>query len=162
MDPSLQQELIIRHYRRPRHRGRLEAPSGTARVTNPFCGDEVTIDVRVADGRLVEASFDGRGCTISQASASMLMSRIQESRLEDVRGLAHRFTAFVKGEEGGGEEDMRELAALQGVTRFPTRVRCALLAVEALLEALADAGVDSVDPESGVQQGKDGVDESSG
>lgn len=138
MDPALQQQLITQHFRHPRHRGRLAGPSGTARATNPFCGDEVTVDVRVEDGRIVEAAFEGRGCTISQASASMLMSMIQNASREDAASLVGRFTVFVKGE--GGEEDrsLRDLTALAGVSRFPTRIRCALLPFDALTRALTD------------------------
>lgn len=111
-------------------------PTGTARVTNPFCGDEVTVDVKVEGDLVVEATFDGRGCTISQASASMLMSLVQERSLDDVSDLVGRFTAFLRGEPGDGDTGLRDLIALKGVSRFPTRVRCALLPFEALTRAL--------------------------
>ena len=138
MDPALQQELIVRHYRRPRNRGRIDEPTGTGEATNPFCGDEVTLDLVVRDGRVDEALFDGRGCTISQASASMLTSRLEGKTLDEVRDLMDRFARYLRGEEGASEEGLGELVALQGVARFPTRIRCALLPFDALREALGE------------------------
>lgn len=138
MDPAFQQQLITQHFRHPRHRGQLDRPSGSARVTNPFCGDEVTVHVRVEGDRIAEAAFEGRGCTISQASASMLMSLIQDASTGEAEALVRRFTAFVKGEGGEADGSLRDLTALEGVSRFPTRIRCALLPFDALTRALTD------------------------
>ena len=140
MDPAFQQQLITQHFRHPRHRGRLDRPTGSARVTNPFCGDEVTVDVRVEGDRIAQSAFEGRGCTISQASASMLMSMVQGASREEAAALVRRFTAFVQGEGGGADGTLRDLTALEGVSRFPTRIRCALLPFDALTRALSDDG----------------------
>jgi nitrogen fixation NifU-like protein len=149
---ELYQELILDHYRRPRNRGRIlggpQEPGEvrTAELANPLCGDEVALTVLLSDGRVADCRFEGVGCAISMASASMLTERVKGLAAAEAVDLAAKVRALARGEGGGddgGEPDgaaaperLGPLAALAGVARFPVRVRCALLAWDALERAL--------------------------
>jgi len=137
MDPnSLYQELIARHSRRPRHRGVLEDATAVVSMRNPGCGDEITLQLRVADGRIEAMRFEGEGCSISQASASMMSELLEGKTIEESRALLARFTELVHGrDDAARDRSLGDLRALSGVARFPVRVRCALLAWDALREA---------------------------
>lgn len=142
---AIYQELILDHYRRPRNKGALEAADAVAERRNPLCGDEIVLQLAF-DGDVVrEARFTGRGCSISQASASMLTQAVRGRTRAEADALLRRFTALVHGQEGpagadpGRDETLGELRALQGVARFPARIRCATLAWSALDEALRGA-----------------------
>jgi nitrogen fixation NifU-like protein len=134
---AIYQELILDHYRRPRNKGALEAADAEAERRNPLCGDEIVLQLAF-DGDLVrEAGFTGRGCSISQASASMLTQALRGRTRAEAEALVRRFTALVHGDaEAGRDETLGELRALQGVARFPARIRCATLAWSALDEVL--------------------------
>lgn len=134
---ELHQAVIRDHFRRPRNRGALDPPAASGHAHNPFCGDTVRIWARVEDGRIAEVTFDGRGCSISQAAASMLTTLLQGS---DVEGVDHLRQAFADGLTPDGPalpKELGDLRALAGVKRFPSRVRCAVLPFDALEEALA-------------------------
>lgn len=134
--PGLYQEIIRQHASHPRHRGALDSPDVAITVENPTCGDEVTLHLRVRDGTIEAARFQGEGCAISQASASMMADRLEGITLREAAGLAQRFRALVQGDAAAGDvAELRELRALRGVARYPVRVRCALLAWEALRRA---------------------------
>ena len=137
---AIYQELILDHYRRPRNKGPLEAPDAAAERRNPLCGDEIVLQLAF-DGDVVrEARFTGRGCSISQASASMLTQALRGRTRAQADALLRRFTARVHGDaDAGRDETLGELRALQGVARFPARIRCATLAWSALDEALRGA-----------------------
>jgi nitrogen fixation NifU-like protein len=137
MDPnSLYQELIAQHSRRPRHRGVLEDATAVVSMRNPGCGDEITLQLRVADGRIEAVRFEGEGCSISQASASMMSELLEGKTIEESRALLARFTELVQGRgDAARDRSLGDLRALSGVARFPVRVRCALLAWDALREA---------------------------
>ncbi|GLC26719.1 Fe-S cluster assembly sulfur transfer protein SufU [Roseisolibacter agri] len=137
---AIYQELILDHYRRPRNKGALEAPDASAERRNPLCGDEIVLQLAF-DGDVVrEARFTGRGCSISQASASMLTQALRGRTRAEADALLRRFTALVHGDaEAARDGALGELRALQGVARFPARIRCATLAWSALDEALRDA-----------------------
>jgi len=133
----LYQEVILTHYRRPRHRGTVTAPTGRAHVANPTCGDEVIVEVRAEGDRLVEVRFGGYGCTISQASASMMADRVEGCTRAEAETLHRRVVALVHGDpDAARDPTLGDLRALAGVAKFPPRVRCALLAWEALEHAL--------------------------
>ncbi|MCS7272785.1 MAG: SUF system NifU family Fe-S cluster assembly protein [Fimbriimonadales bacterium] len=136
---ELYQEIILDHYRHPRGRGELEPPKITQEGFNPSCGDEVILDVRVENGRVSDVRFRGRGCSISQASASMLVEAVKGKSLEEARQLIQQVLALVKGEIEADFEQHGELAALAGVRNFPVRVKCATLAWHTLEEALKQA-----------------------
>ena len=142
---SLYQQLILEHYKRPRNKGELDDASVGVHMRNPTCGDEVKLQLRVEDGVVVGVGFTGQGCSISQASISMMTDRLKGARVEDALALAERFTRMMHGdEEPARDRSLGDLRALQGVSRFPVRVKCALLGFDALQEALKEesAGAD--------------------
>lgn len=133
---SLYQELILQHYRHPRNRGELEAPDVEIRMRNPVCGDDLTLQLTVRGDRIEAARFHGQGCSISQASASMMAQLLEGRSLAEADALAARFTGMMHGDpEAAGDRSLGDLRALAGVSKFPARVRCALLAWDALQEA---------------------------
>jgi nitrogen fixation protein NifU and related proteins len=138
---GLYQEVILDHYRRPRNKGALEAPTGSASLRNPLCGDEVEVQVELKDGRVADVRFSGRGCSISQASASMMTELVKGQTPDEVRALGERFAEMIRGDAAAaGDKRLGQARALSGVARFPTRVRCALIAWEAMARAAADPG----------------------
>ncbi len=141
---ELYQEIILDHYRHPRGRGELEPPKITQEGFNPSCGDEVIIDLRVEDGRISDIRFHGRGCSISQASASMLVEAVKGKTLEEAHQLIEQTLALVKGEVEADYAVHGDLVALAGVRNFPVRVKCATLAWHTLEEALKQASAEAV------------------
>jgi nitrogen fixation NifU-like protein len=138
---GLYQELILDHYRRPRNKGTLGAPTGSASLRNPLCGDEVEVQVELKEGRVADVRFSGRGCSISQASASMMTELVKGQTPDEVRALGERFAAMIRGDaDAASDAVLGQARALSGVARFPTRVRCALIAWEAMARAAADPG----------------------
>ncbi|MDM7460157.1 MAG: SUF system NifU family Fe-S cluster assembly protein [bacterium] len=133
---ELYQAIILDHYRQPRGRGELEPPKITQEGFNPSCGDEVIIDLRVEDGRITDVRFHGHGCSISQASASMMTEAVRGKTLAEAHALIQQATALVKGELDGDFETLGDIVALAGVRYFPVRVKCATLAWHTLEEAL--------------------------
>ena len=136
---ELYQEIILDHYRHPRGRGELEPPKITQEGFNPSCGDEVILDLRIEDGRICDIRFHGRGCSISQASASMMTEAIKGKTLAEARELIQQVIAMVKGETEGDPDALGDIVALAGVRHFPVRVKCATLAWHTLEEALRHA-----------------------
>ena len=142
---ELYRQVILDHYRNPRRSGRLESPTAHADGTNPLCGDEISLDLAVRDGKVTEAAVTGRGCSISQASASMMADRIVGKTLTEVEDLIHRVKRLLDIEEGNAGLDperpgaaLGDLESLAGVRRFPVRVKCADLPWATLQQALAD------------------------
>ena len=134
VDDDLYREIILDHYRNPRHKQALVAADRTVAASNPLCGDEIDLMVQFDDGGISAIGFEGRGCSISQASASMLCEAVTGMRVDDASALAGRFRAMLQG--GTATADLGDLEALQGVRAYPVRVKCATLAWNALLEAL--------------------------
>lgn len=141
---DLHAAVIRDHFLHPRNRGALDGPAATGHAHNAHCGDTVRISVRVEDGVLAEVAFDGRGCTISQAAASMLAKVIAGRRVESVPGLRSAFAEGLASPKAGMPEVLGDLCALVGVSRFPSRVRCAVLPFEALAAALVNHGLQNV------------------
>jgi len=134
---ALYQEVILDHYRRPRNRGTLAEPTGSASLRNPLCGDEVDVHVAVQDGKVADVKFGGRGCSISQASASMMTELVKGRTPDEVHALGERFAEMIRGNaEAAKDQALGPARALSGVSRFPTRVRCALIAWEAMERAV--------------------------
>ena len=134
---ALYQEVILDHYRRPRNRGTVPEPTGTASLRNPLCGDEVDVQVSVQDGKVTDVKFGGRGCSISQASASMMTELVKGRTPDEVHALGERFAEMIRGNaEAAKDQALGQARALSGVSRFPTRVRCALIAWEAMERAV--------------------------
>lgn len=134
---ALYQELILDHYRRPRNRGTLEHPDVALRKKNPLCGDVIDLQLQFDGDTLREVRFTGEGCAISQAAASMLTQRLKGKSTAEAALILDRFARMVHGEEGAADESLGDLRALSGVSRLPVRHPCALLASDALAEALA-------------------------
>ena len=142
---ELYREVILDHYRSPRNRGALDAPDAHAEGNNPLCGDEIALDLRIDDGVVTEVGAVGQGCSISQSSASMMTDAIKGKTLEEVRDLTARFKGMMDietGEDPGLDADrpgavLGDLEALQGVRKFPVRIKCANLPWTTLEEALA-------------------------
>ena len=136
---ELYQEVILDHSRHPRHHGVLENASHKAEGYNPLCGDRVTVYLRLdADSRVDDISFQGKGCAISQASASLMTDLILGRRIEEAEKLMGGFLHLVKGEDADGlsEDDRETLNVMAGVSAFPMRVKCATLAWHTMKSAL--------------------------
>lgn len=139
---QLYQEVILDHYRRPRNKAAFDGATHSITMNNPLCGDVIELLLRVEDGSIEQAAFLGKGCSISQASASMLTSRIVGRSTEDAIKIAATFTRMLHGdEEAAGDEELGDLRALAGVSKFPVRIKCALLAWNCLDE-LVGAGAE--------------------
>ena len=141
---ELYRQVILDHYRNPRRSGRLAEPDAHADGNNPLCGDDISIDLALRDGRVLDVAVSGRGCSISQASASMMADRIVGETLEEVAELTHRVKRLLDIEEGDAGLDpdrpgaaLGDLESLAGVRRFPVRVKCADLAWTTLEQALS-------------------------
>jgi nitrogen fixation NifU-like protein len=134
---SLYQQLILEHYRNPRNKAELEEKSVEIHMANPVCGDEIRLQLRIEGDRIEEAKFVGQGCSISQAAVSMMTTLLEGRALEEADALAKRFTAMMHGDEAAAKDrSLGDLRALQGVSKFPVRIKCALLGFDALQEAL--------------------------
>ena len=140
---SLYQQLILEHYRNPRNKGELEEKTVEIHMANPVCGDEIRLQLRIEGDRIEDVKFLGSGCSISQASVSMMTIRLKGSSIDQADELAKRFTDMMHGDESAvKEKSLGDLRALQGVSKFPVRIKCALLGFDALQEALKkEAGV---------------------
>ena len=138
---SLYQQLILEHYRRPRNKAELPDRTVEVLMTNPVCGDEIVLQLEIEGDEIRAARFAGQGCSISQASVSMMTVLLEGRKLADADGLAARFTRMMHGDESAaGDRALGDLRALQGVSKFPVRIKCALLGFDALLEALKQSG----------------------
>lgn len=132
---DLFREVILDHYRKPRNHGRLAAPTASAEGMNPVCGDEVTIDLDLNGEVIGDIAFAGRGCSISQCSASMMTGRLKGITLAEARAVTAQVRAMLI--DGAiPPADLGDLEALQGVAKFPVRVKCALLCWNVLQLAL--------------------------
>jgi nitrogen fixation protein NifU and related proteins len=134
---SLFQELILDHYKHPRNRGELADATYSVHMRNPTCGDEIRLQLRVRDDVIEDARFIGEGCSISQASVSMMTQLVKGKSVQDALGVAERFTQMMHGDaDAARDRALGDLRSLAGVAKFPVRVKCALLGFNALEEAL--------------------------
>ncbi len=143
---ELYREVILDHYRNPRHRGSLPHAHFHAEGQNPSCGDEFSLDLIVENGVVVEIATQGQGCSISQASGSMMADLVKGKTLEEATDLTHKFKTMMSIEEGENPVDpsrpgavLGDLEALQGVRKFPVRIKCADLPWATLSDALSEA-----------------------
>jgi nitrogen fixation protein NifU and related proteins len=134
---DLYKEVILDHYKSPRNKRDLPGAELSASQYNPLCGDEITIHAHVDDGKVAELSFEGRGCSISQASASMLTEAVGGKPVQEALGLADEFRSMMQGAAEPNEEEFGDLIALRGVVKYPVRIKCAVLAWDVLQEALS-------------------------
>ncbi|HEY8853541.1 MAG TPA: SUF system NifU family Fe-S cluster assembly protein [Gemmatimonadaceae bacterium] len=135
---ALYQEMILDHYRRPRNKGALEKADATVEMKNPLCGDEITLQVAFEGDSVCDLRFSGRGCSISQASASMMTQLVKGKSTEEIDAIRKQFRDLMLGNAPADDAQLGSLRALSGVARFPARVKCALLAWYALESALAE------------------------
>lgn len=132
---DLYRDVILDHYRNPRHRHPLDSPDATGEGVNPLCGDEVTVELRFDGDVVSEVSVSGQGCSISQSSASMMSEAIVGKTRDEINQISHRFNTMMTAEDEGeaGIDPTRpgsvlgDLEALQGVRRYPVRIKCASL-----------------------------------
>lgn len=138
---SLYQQLILEHYRSPRNKGELPDKTVEIHMRNPTCGDDIRLQLRIENGHIEEARFVGQGCSISQAAVSMMTGLITGRALDEADTLTERFKAMMHGDaDAAKDRSMGDLRALAGVSKFPVRVKCALLGFDALQEALKKTG----------------------
>jgi nitrogen fixation protein NifU and related proteins len=163
---ELYREIILDHYRSPRNRGELDSPPAhRVEGFNPLCGDEVVVSMVVSDGKLADLKIGGSGCSISQSSASLMSAAVKGKPIGEVRRLISTFKGMmsiheahlepaadgvvdgVEVEEGEPEEidldKLGELAALQGVVKFPVRIKCATLSWNALAQGLDEVAAEA-------------------
>jgi len=137
---SLYQQLILEHYRSPRNKGELDNKTVEVHLNNPVCGDEIRLQLRIEGDHIAEAKFVGQGCSISQAAVSMMTAQLKGRPLDEAEGLARRFTEMMHGDEGAAKDKgLGDLRALAGGSKFPVRIKCALLGFEALQKALKES-----------------------
>jgi nitrogen fixation NifU-like protein len=138
---ELYQEVILDHFKHPRNRGRLAEPHRHGQGHNPLCGDEVRIDLHTLDGRVVDVRFDGQGCAISTASASLMTEAVLGKTLEEAEALVAAFQDMVtEVGEGTPHPELGDLEVLAGVREYPVRIKCATLPWHALRAALREGG----------------------
>jgi len=129
---QLYRSVIMDHYKKPRNKGSLDGDSVTIDMNNPTCGDRIHLTLRINDGIVEDAKFDGEGCSISMSSASMMTEVIKGKKLEEALELAQVFSNMMLGEDYTDKYDLGDVEALQGVSKFPARIKCATLAWKAM------------------------------
>jgi nitrogen fixation NifU-like protein len=155
---DLYREIILDHYRNPRNRGELPVPPAHAETGfNPLCGDEITIYLRVDGDIVTDLRLTGQGCSISQSSASMMSTAVKGKTLDEARAVIRTFKAMMSvhearldGDDGSGppppEVPLGDLEALQGVVKFPVRIKCATLSWNTLTQALDSVAAGTAEP----------------
>ncbi len=141
------QEVILDHYRKPRNFVALDGATREAKGHNPLCGDRVSVFLKVDGDEVRDVSFQGAGCAISTASASLMTEAVKGKTVDEARALFHSFHQMMTGEEGEAR-DLGKLEALSGVRKIPIRVKCATLAWHTLKAALEQGGADGDVPVS--------------
>jgi nitrogen fixation NifU-like protein len=144
---SLYQEIILDHYRHPHHKGLREPYGAEVHHLNPTCGDEITLRVQLDDEVVTDVSYDGQGCSISQASASVMTDLVIGKPLDQALALHEEFLRLMqsKGELEPDEDVLEDAIAFAGVSRYPARIKCALLAWMAWKDAAAQAAASTSD-----------------
>lgn len=133
---QLYRQVIMDHYKNPRNRGVLEEDSLTINMNNPTCGDRIQLTLKVEEGKVTDAKFEGEGCSISMSSASMMTQAIKGKSIEDAIKLSKIFSEMMLGKEYDDDIDLGDIEALQGVAKFPARIKCATLAWKAMEKGL--------------------------
>jgi nitrogen fixation NifU-like protein len=137
---DLYKEVILDHYRAPRNKGKLDPHDVALERNNPLCGDEIELFLRFDGESLEGIAFDGKGCSISQASASMMTEKVKGLSTKDAAALAESIKAMMAGEAEGDADQLGDLVSLKGVVKYPVRIKCALLGWNTLVEALEESG----------------------
>ncbi|MFD1039655.1 Fe-S cluster assembly sulfur transfer protein SufU [Virgibacillus byunsanensis] len=130
---TLYRQVIMDHYKNPRNRGVVEGDALSIEMNNPTCGDRIQLQLKVEDEIVKDAKFDGEGCSISMSSASMMTQVIIGKKLDDALKMSRAFSQMMLGEDIDVEGlDLGDIEALQGVSKFPARIKCATLAWKAM------------------------------
>ncbi|GGJ89978.1 iron-sulfur cluster assembly scaffold protein NifU [Lentibacillus kapialis] len=130
---TLYRQVIMDHYKNPRNKGSVEGDALTVDMNNPTCGDRIQLQLQVEGGVVQDAKFSGEGCSISMSSASMMTQAVKGKKLDDALNMSKAFSDMMLGEDVDTEEmDMGDVEALQGVSQFPARIKCATLAWKAM------------------------------
>jgi nitrogen fixation NifU-like protein len=150
---SMYQQIILDHYKHPQHRGELTDFDAEVHHVNPTCGDEVTLRVRVSDGRIAELGWTGEGCSISQAATSVMSELVVGSEIADALRLQEKFLELMQSQgqltlTEDEAERLEDAIAFQGVSKYPARVKCALLGWMAMKSAVAEATSTSANPDA--------------
>jgi nitrogen fixation protein NifU and related proteins len=132
----LYRRVIMDHYKKPRNLGVLEEGNLTINMNNPTCGDRIQLTMKVDDGIVTDVKYEGEGCSISMSSASMMTQAIKGKKIEDALKLAEIFSNMMQGKEYDEDLDLGDIEALQGVAKFPARIKCATLAWKAMEKGL--------------------------
>jgi SUF system FeS assembly protein, NifU family len=132
---DLYRRVIMDHYKNPRNRGTLNTDAVTINLNNPTCGDRISLQLQVEDGKVIDAKFSGEGCSISLSSASMMTEAVKGKTYDEALELAERFSGLMKGQDVEFEEN-EDIEALSGVNKFPARIKCATLAWNALRKGI--------------------------
>ncbi|WP_153127351.1 Fe-S cluster assembly sulfur transfer protein SufU [Peribacillus tepidiphilus] len=134
---ALYRQVIMDHYKNPRNKGALEEGNLTIDMNNPTCGDRIHLTMKVEDGKVVDAKFDGEGCSISMSSASMMTQAIKGKDVDTALKMSRIFSNMMQGKEYDDHDlDLGDIEALQGVSKFPARIKCATLAWKAMEKGL--------------------------
>ena len=134
---TLYRQVIMDHYKNPRNRGEIEGDTLTINMNNPTCGDRIQLQMKVEDGKIADAKFVGEGCSISLSSASMMTQAVKGKTVEDALALSDIFSNIMQGKEYDEDRfDLGDIEALQGVCKFPARIKCATLAWKAMEKGL--------------------------
>ncbi|HEY7874976.1 MAG TPA: SUF system NifU family Fe-S cluster assembly protein [Actinomycetota bacterium] len=137
---ELYKEVILDHYRAPRNKGRLDPHDVAIERNNPLCGDEIELFLKFEGDELQGIAFDGKGCSISQASASMMTEKVKGLDVKEAATMAESIKKMMAGESEGDSSALGDLVSLKGVVKYPVRIKCALLGWNSLLEALEEGG----------------------
>lgn len=137
---NLYRQVILDHSSHPHHYGMLDASSQTIELNNPTCGDVIELDVAIEDGVIKDIVFQGSGCSISTASASMMTDAVLGKTTAEVTALAEDFSQLVQGNEVAEDEKLGDAAMLSGVAKFLARIKCATLVWKALEQVVANNG----------------------
>ncbi|MDT9026223.1 MAG: Fe-S cluster assembly sulfur transfer protein SufU [Bacillota bacterium] len=135
---QLYRQVIMDHYKNPRNKGSLEDGSFTIDMNNPTCGDRIHLTLKVEDGIVQDAKFDGEGCSISMASASMMTQAVKGKEIEKALKLSKIFSDMMQGNDYDDDVDLGDIEALQGVAKFPARIKCATLAWKAMEKGVSE------------------------
>jgi nitrogen fixation protein NifU and related proteins len=135
---TLYRQVIMDHYKNPRNKGVLEEDSLTINMNNPTCGDRIQLTLKLEGDKVVDAKFEGEGCSISMSSASMMTQAIKGKNIEDALKLSEVFSLIMQGKDYEDDIDLGDIEALQGVAKFPARIKCATLAWKAMEKGLKE------------------------
>ena len=135
---QLYRQVIMDHYKNPRNKGSIEDGALTIDINNPTCGDRIHLTIQVEDGVVQNAKFDGEGCSISMSSASMMTQAIKGKNIDEALKLSQIFSDMMLGKEYDDSIDLGDIEALNGVSKFPARIKCATLAWKAMEKGVSE------------------------